>query len=457
MNNNAMEAAINVIPDIPRIYTALAEWLSCLMVVLLLKPKVEKTRMIIYSALYLGILIAFMELTANVVIWLWIPCMLAAFMLIVAFIYVISRKGYRECVYYAVLAFSAAETIASIEWQVVNYIYKDISSMPWWAESLLLISIYGLSIFIAYQILNKRMSFSRNITISEGDWSTALFIGIIVFGFSNLRFITDGAEYGQYSREIASARTMIDIAGVAVLYAHYLSICNNAVVQELAAVQKTLQTQYQQYRQSRESIDLINMRYHDMKHQIQYLRGEQDADKRNEFLDKMEQDIKSFELQNKTGNAVLDTILTGRSLYCYKHGITMTSVADGKLLDFMEVVDICNIFGNALENAIESVLTIEDKEKRLIHITVSQVNDFVMIKIENYFEGDIKTEEGEYLTTKSDKKYHGYGIKSIRYTADRYDGAVYINTDNNWFDMKILIPIKKSESNLQDKDHALSK
>ena len=445
-------STINVIPDIPRLYTALAEWISCLVIVLLLKPKTERSRMILYSVLYLGVLIAFMELTANVVIWLWIPCMLVAFMLMVTFICVIAKKDYRESVYYAVLSFSAAETIASIEWQLVNYIYKDISSMPWWAEALLLVLVYGLSIFIVYQILNKRMSLSRNVAISKGDWFTALFIGIIVFGFSNLRFITDGTSYGQYSREIASARTMIDIAGVAVLYAHYLSICNNTIMQELAAVQKTLQTQYQQYRQSRESIDLINMRYHDMKHQIQYLRGEQDADKRNEFLDKMENDIKSFELQNKTGNAVLDTILTGRSLYCYKHGITMTSVADGKLLDFMEVVDICNIFGNALENAIESVLTIEDKEKRLIHVTVSQVNDFVMIKIENYFEGKLKTEEGEYLTTKSDKKYHGYGIKSIKYTADRYDGAVYINTDNNWFDMKILIPIKKSENDLQKKD-----
>ena len=440
----------NVIPDIPRLYTALAEWICCLMLVLLLKPKIEKRRLVIYSALYLGLIIAFMELTATVVIWLWIPCMLAAFTLMAAFIYFTTKTDFRESVYYAVLAFSAAETVASLEWQLANYIYKDISAMPHWAEAILLIVIYGAFTFTVYQILKKRMALSRKLTISKGDWLTAIFIGVIVFSCSNLRFITDGAEFGQYSREIANARTMIDIAGVAVLYAHYLSICNNAVMQELEAVQKTLQTQYQQYKQSRESIDLINMRYHDMKHQIQYLRGEQDPDKRNEFLDKMENDIKSFELQNKTGNAVLDTILTGRGLYCYKHGITMTSVADGRLLDFMEVVDICNIFGNALENAIESVLTIEDKEKRLIHVTVSQVNGFVMIKIENYYEGTLHTDGDEYLTTKRDKKYHGYGIKSIKYTADRYDGAVYINTENNWFDMKILIPMKASDPDIKE-------
>ncbi len=35
-----------------------------------------------------------------------------------------------------------------------------------------------------------------------------------------------------------------------------------------------------------------------------------------------------------------------------------------------------------------------------------------------------------------------FTIKSIKYTADRYDGAIYINTENNWFDIKIAIPKK---------------
>ena len=68
-----------------------------------------------------------------------------------------------------------------------------------------------------------------------------------------------------------------------------------------------------------------------------------------------------------------------------------------------------------------------------------------MIRIENYFEGELRTDGDNFLTTKLDEKYHGYGIKSIKYTADRYDGAVYINTDNNWFDIKIAIP--KSANN----------
>lgn len=67
--------------------------------------------------------------------------------------------------------------------------------------------------------------------------------------------------------------------------------------------------------------------------------------------------------QNKTGNKVLDTVLTTKSLYCNKHGIIFTCVADGTLLDFMDVMDICSIFGNALDNAIECEMKIPEKEK----------------------------------------------------------------------------------------------
>ena len=234
----------------------------------------------------------------------------------------------------------------------------------------------------------------------------------------------------------------MDIAGVAMLYAHFVLCCENKIRLELESVQNVLQNQYLQYKQSKESIDLINYKYHDLKHQIEVLRKEQDPEKRNAFLNKMEDEIKQYELQNKTGNSVLDTVLTSKSMYCDKHGITLTSVVDGQLLGFMETMDICSIFGNALDNAIESVIEIEDKEKRLIHLTISQQKSFLMIRVENYFEGNLEYEKGQLESTKKNKAFHGYGIKSIRYTVNKYDGAVDINTEDHWFNLCILIPLK---------------
>ena len=436
------------IPDIPRLYTALAEWVSCMAMVLLLVPKPPLKKLIPISLAYLVLLVLFMELTAHVVLWLWPLCMLAAFLSMTLFIFLCARITYYRSIYYGVLAFSAAEFMASLAWQIIHYGYMDSGRMNNWIEALVLLLVYGGVILLEYRLFARHGAISRQWNISRGDWFTALFIALIVFACSNLKFITDGAVPAPpYSREIASARTLMDVAGVAMLYAHYVSCCSNAMERELELVQQALQAQYQQYMQARESIDAIHMKYHDMKHQIQYLRSEPDPQKRNAFLDRIEDEIQRFELQNKTGHPVLDTILTGKSMFCHKHGITMTTVADGKLLEFMEVMDICNIFGNALDNAIESVLAIDDPEKRLIHVTVSQVNAFVMIRIENYYEGPLQTDGADYLSTKQDRKNHGYGIKSIKYTAERYDGAVYIQTGNNWFDLKVLIPTQTKSGN----------
>lgn len=90
----------------------------------------------------------------------------------------------------------------------------------------------------------------------------------------------------------------------------------------------------------------------------------------------MEQEIRSYEAQNKTGNEVLDTILTSKSLYCQQHGITLTCVADGAALDFMDTMDLCSLFGNALDNAIESVEKLPDSEQRLIHLVVARQKSF---------------------------------------------------------------------------------
>lgn len=370
--------------------------------------------------------------------------MVVAFLNMSVFIYRCCKVLYWESVYYTVFAFSIAECVASLEWQALNHFLGDVRNVSLWMQILVLIVIYGVLELFIWSLVRNRIPSDGYLDVNRKDWFTALFIGIVVFGVSNLRFVTTDTPFnGRYSDEIANARSLVDVAGVAMLYAHLVLCCENKIRTELEAVQNVLQNQYQQYRLSRESIELINYKYHDLKHQIAVLRSESDPEKRNSFLNKMEAEIKQYELQNKTGNDILDTVLTGKSLYCDKHGITLTSVVDGKLLEFMDVMDICSIFGNALDNAIESVLKIKDKEKRLIHVKVYQQKKFLLICIENYFEGDIYLEEGIPFSTKHNKQYHGYGIKSIRYTVNKYDGAVYIDTENGWFDLKILIPLKE--------------
>lgn len=64
-----------------------------------------------------------------------------------------------------------------------------------------------------------------------------------------------------------------------------------------------------------------------------------------------------------------------------------------------------------------------------------------MIRVENYFDGVLQLNGGIPSTTKQDQDYHGFGIKSIRYTAEKYGGSMKLSTQENWFRLNLLIPL----------------
>ena len=107
----------------------------------------------------------------------------------------------------------------------------------------------------------------------------------------------------------------------------------------------------------------------------------------------------------------------------------------------MEDMDISALFGNMLDNAIESVCRQKNQEKRLIGLYVTREKQFLRIRTENYCEEKLEFRNGLPVTTKADKHLHGYGMKSIRTIVEKYGGSAVASQKNNWFELKILIPV----------------
>jgi hypothetical protein len=430
------------LPDIPRLYTALAEWCAC-MVYISAIHRHKGWKLWAVSGAALALQIIFLTMTGGLPIVFWIPCMTAAVGFMFLFIFAVCGISAADAGYYCIRSFVLAEFAASLEWQIFCYFWP-LGEVPLLPKTMVLILSYSAVFLFLGWVERQYMPKDGRLGITKkGLWSAAL-IGAAVFALSNLSFVSVRTPFsGSYGMNIFIIRTMVDLGGVAILYAYHIQYREFRDRLELRLMQNILQNQYLQYQQSRESIEIINRKYHDLKHQIAILREEGDAAKRSAYLTEMENDIKSYEAQNKTGNAVLDTVLTGKSLYCVKHDITLTCVANGKLLDFMDVMDLCTIFGNALDNAIECTEEIEDKEKRLIHVSVFAQQGFLMVRFENYCEGDIRFEGDFPATTKTDTAYHGYGLKSIRHIVQKYGGTVTADVMKNWFELKILIPRNK--------------
>lgn len=433
------------LPTIPRIYTAVAQWLSVMTFVQALshQRRLRGWRLVLAALWGLVLLSAEMVLTEGLPVVFWIPSMVGAAAIMLSILCVCCDLPLLSAGYCCVRAFLVSELAASLSWQLyyfyAKYLVGDASAYGYLLPAVLIF----LAVFAGQWWLERRSHENgRCEPVRLGSFLSVLAIGVAAFVVSNLSFVTTNTPFtSQFTTEIYNIRTLVDLGGVAILYAFHMQHRELQMRYELDAIHNVLETQYVQYRQSRESIEVINRKYHDLKHQIAALRSEPDAQRRGEWLDAMESDIAVYEAQNKTGNSVLDTVLTGKSLYCQKHGVSLTCVADGTLLDFMDVMDVCTIFGNALDNAIESVLQLPDKEQRLIHLSVSGQKGFLLIQVENYYAGKLRFENGLPISTKGDDKFHGFGVKSIRYSAERYGGTVSITTENQWFHLKILIPL----------------
>lgn len=429
----------NIYQDIPRLYTAIAEWLSCITYCLVLKRKIEGRKFVLVSTTALVIQSLFLVLTKNLPLFFWLPCMLFAIFLMYLFMMIVCDDTRNVIGYYCARAFLLAELAASLEWQLACYAVTKTRSNV--IQAIILVSIYALVFLWAHYMERSITRGLVQLEINTRELLAAIVIAMAVFAFSNLSFIVSNTPFSAgITADVFYIRTLVDVAGIMILYVYQSRICELLAEKELSNINAMLKAQYDKYRNYQNTFDVINMKYHDLKHQIAGLRADMSDAQRQQWIDSLEKELESYSPELETGNSVLDTLIAGKMMNCRANNIKLTCVADGNLLDFMHVADICTIFGNALDNAIESVTLIEDPEKRLVNLSVSPKKNFLLIQINNYCENQIKLKNGYPVTTKADKFSHGFGLKSIRYTVEKYHGTVNFDVNNNWFELKILIP-----------------
>ena len=430
------------IPDIPRLYTGIAEWLGCMMILLIVPRRIGRAVFAVISASVLCILCAFLVFTVDAPAGpAWIACMAAAVLIMFGFITGCGDISVIASIYLTSGAFLAAEFAAALEWQLHTW-FSFVTDLSQAGSMLLLFLIYTGVFFILFRIIRPQLTEEYLKRLTWKDAAAFLIIAVMTFTFSNVSFFLSNTPFsGQVMVDIFTIRTLVDLGGIAILFNYQSRLSELISQEEVASLRHVLSSQYEQYRYYQESEEMLHMMQHDLKHQIEGLRAVTDETQREKWIDQMSDTLDDWWLPHRTGNAVFDTILSAKLRKARTLGIRITCVADGSLLDKLHVTDICTIFGNAIDNAMESVVQIEEEEKRLIHISVTSRNGFLFIGIENILGTEIREEDGSLLTTKADKASHGYGMKGIQYAVGKYGGNVSHKIKNGWFVLNILIPL----------------
>lgn len=296
--------------------------------------------------------------------------------------------------------------------------------------------IYFETYLLGYAFISKAMVKDTN----YGHKNLELFVVVIIIMLSDIIFSSFVTYYNAEH---------YDEGYVCLLYVYNIFCALLSVyIQFGFSARKKLETDYEtinrlweqkkaQYELTKENIDLINIKCHDLKHQIRKIgrRSEIDSDTLKEMTDVIE----IYDSIVKTENEALDIILTEKSLLCNRHDIRLACIADGKALSFMSNADLYSLFGNLIDNAIEAVKDLP-KEQRSISLSVKVMKSFLCVNIHNYYKGELKFNGILPLTTKGDTVNHGYGMKSIRFICDKYNGELTIATNDDIFNLNIVFP-----------------
>lgn len=133
----------------------------------------------------------------------------------------------------------------------------------------------------------------------------------------------------------------------------------------------------------------------------------------------------------KIGNDIIDTILRFKYAKAIQKNIVVK--IDGFAMQKLPILDedLCVVLGNMLDNAIEASEKVTD---RWINVSIGLRKNGLVIVVENSFDGIIKKNiHGNIISIKENKEHHGYGLKSIRKTVEKYDGELVVEIRGNIF------------------------
>lgn len=373
----------------------------------------------------------------------------------------------------------------------VYYLIENLTDWSYWGQVPLLFITYFSAVLIFYSCVKGKgfglwycgvwgtMTFLLVLETSYvlcspllgdlGNWLLKILFSVAVnvaIGLTLARWMPEKGQYQIGPRQMVSAwvfcimsenlfiyakvdpgaalfNIVLQFYCITLLYLQSALFKKSSMRKELETIQLLWHQQKGQYQLSKETIELINHKCHDLKHQVQAIRAVKDEKERETYLEKIEKSVQIYSAIVRTGNEILDTILTEKSLICENSGIHINCVADGSLLAFMNPVDLYTLFGNALDNAIEAVRKLESKEKRVIDIMLYERQSFLMLQIVNPMCGEVKFEDGLPLTTKAKNGYHGYGMKSMLHTIQKYEGHLTTEVKNGCFYFNVMLPLER--------------
>lgn len=253
---------------------------------------------------------------------------------------------------------------------------------------------------------------------------------------------------------------MINILSLASIFAVWKLFHELERKQEEEKYQELLENQMREMQSHIREIEQLYAGIRGMKHDVknhitvmESLMVQQNYEEARAWLGSVERAVEQMEYEHRTGNPVTDVIINEKYSRAKEEKVRFETGFFFPEQEGPDVFDISIILNNALENALEAVSR-EPEENRQIILHSRCRKQVFLIEIKNTFTGslDWDRESGLPLSAKEDRQHHGLGLKNIRRAAEKYYGAIDIETKDGMFLLTVMLNLgghsmeKRSES-----------
>lgn len=213
---------------------------------------------------------------------------------------------------------------------------------------------------------------------------------------------------------------------------------NQLQKREIELLSQKAKLQMEQYEQINAYKKQIAKVYHDLKNHVLVAGELTNKVEKEKYLSALSEYFEEVLPPINSGNEILDVLIDNKRKTCIKKQIQFEYKIDFAKGTFMNLIDVCIIFGNALDNAIEACERVE--ECKTINLTVGNYEEFIYIKIENSSKQPVLN-YGKLVSSKKYKEHHGLGLDCMTDSLNKYQGTYSYEIRDKKFLLSIIIPI----------------
>lgn len=203
-----------------------------------------------------------------------------------------------------------------------------------------------------------------------------------------------------------------------------------------------LKAQLEHFRTYQETQRETRRVHHDMKNHMACLYNlisEGKNEEAGKYIMDLNSQVQRIDKELHTGNDIVDAIVNEKYVNAKKDQISFS--IDGKLGNLtVDAIDLCTIFSNAIDNAVEAVKESAVPEKE-IQIQFKQQNSLQFLMFRNPISQDELT--SSFIRTKKGNINHGFGLGNIRMAVEKYQGHMEYHIENdggqNFFVLEIIL------------------